>query len=459
MKNTFLSTILMMILVCSLQAQDYALFIHGFEGSADSWESSDTPDEMIEMGVIDAYDLLVYETEEVAAENGLQNLIEEAAGIMMARGPGRWVLVGHSLGGLIARVAYEGVKDLPGIDASVVITLGTPHQGARVAHVSLGYEPGYINAEPYLDEFIERVSTPIQNGDFASVIEWIVGASAIESLEDLVELLPQIKDELRVFERPSVEYQVKDIIGLDGSFIELINSDEIEDPPHRRSIIGVEKRFTPIRTAAELLEDKNGDELKYLDEFDQLRWFYRANANYFHTLSWLSVRRWFGLDNKYTRKANRWDNGRTAMDNLDRTWGLMIDSFKLYQSTRMIMVNVCESGPVPGSGQEFDPGVPDSAYDGRCWIQQEVDLTFLIPTKNDVLIGPDYAVWNPGDDPAADDGINKFYSDLETGGGYNHFELRRMRRAYTEPGVFEEGDYAPPMYDASQWLGEVWQNL
>ena len=459
MKKMIICSMFVLMSTYPLLAQDYALFIHGFEGSADSWESSDTPELMVEMGVINDFDLLVYETEEVAAENGLQSLIQEIAGIMQARGSGRWVLIGHSLGGLISRVAYEGLKDLPGIEVSAVITLGTPHQGARVAHVSIGYEPGYINAEPYLDEFIDRVSLPVQNGEFGSLIEWIAGANAIETLEDLVDVLPQVKDELRVFERPSVEYQVKDIIGLNGSFINLINSDEIADPPNMRSVIGVEKRFAPIRTAAELLEDKSGQELKYLEDFDRLRWFYRANANYFRTLSWLNVRRWFGYDNKNSRKADRWDDGRTAMDNIDRTWGIMIDSFRLYQTTRMMMVNICEDGMMPGEGHEFDPGVPDSAYDGRCWIQQEVELTFLIPTKNDVLIGPDYAVWNPGEDPEDDNGVNSFYSDTESDGGYNHFELRRMKRAYSLEGVFEQGDYAPPMHDATTWLEELWQNI
>jgi hypothetical protein len=147
------------------------------------------------------------------------------------------------------------------------------------------------------------------------------------------------------------------------------------------------------------------------------------------------------------------------MDNIDRTWGIMIDSFRLYQTTRMMMVNICEDGMMPGEGHEFDPGVPDSAYDGRCWIQQEVELTFLIPTKNDVLIGPDYAVWNPGEDPEDDNGVNSFYSDTEPDGGYNHFELRRMKRAYSLEGVFEQGDYAPPMHDATTWLEELWQNI
>lgn len=65
--------------------------------------------------------------------------------------------------------------------------------------------------------------------------------------------------------------------------------------------------------------------------------------------------------------------------------------------------------------------------------------------------GPDYAVWNPNDDPG-DGNINWYYDDVPADGGYNHFELRRYKRAYTLPGVFQKGQLAPPMDEAAQWL-------
>ncbi len=78
-------------------------------------------------------------------------------------------------------------------------------------------------------------------------------------------------------------------------------------------------------------------------------------------------------------------------------------------------------------------------------------------TKNDVIISPDYAVWNPNEDPEVSNGINYYYDDVPADGGYNHFELRRYKRAYTLPGVFNQGDLAPPMDEAADWLmEEVW---
>lgn len=72
--------------------------------------------------------------------------------------------------------------------------------------------------------------------------------------------------------------------------------------------------------------------------------------------------------------------------------------------------------------------------------------------KNYIIIGPEYAVWNPNDDPEIDNGINAYYDDVPADGGYNHFELRRYKRAYTLPGVFQQGDLAPPMEAAADWL-------
>ncbi len=82
---------------------------------------------------------------------------------------------------------------------------------------------------------------------------------------------------------------------------------------------------------------------------------------------------------------------------------------------------------------------------------------FSAPTKNDVLIGPEYAVWSPGQHPLVENGINYYYDDVPTDGGYNHFELRRHKRAYSLPNpsggyYFQQGDVAPPMGQAGAWI-------
>jgi len=104
--------------------------------------------------------------------------------------------------------------------------------------------------------------------------------------------------------------------------------------------------------------------------------------------------------------------------------------------------------PIPSINPLQSLGDPDC--DG--WEPVTNTEVVLVPTKNDVIIGPDYAVWNPNDDPNDDSGPNRYYDDVPADGGYNHFELRRYKRAYTLPGVFQQGDPAPPMQEAAQWL-------
>ncbi len=38
------------------------------------------------------------------------------------------------------------------------------------------------------------------------------------------------------------------------------------------------------------------------------------------------------------------------------------------------------------------------------------------------------------------------------------FEIRRYTRAYTLPGVFTAGDYAPPMKDVADWIKNKYQD-
>jgi hypothetical protein len=72
-------------------------------------------------------------------------------------------------------------------------------------------------------------------------------------------------------------------------------------------------------------------------------------------------------------------------------------------------------------------------------------------TKNDGLLTPESCVWDSGS-PLVGYAKNKYYDDDPADGGYNHFELKRYKRAYTLPGVFNKGGYAPPMKDAADWI-------
>ena len=70
--------------------------------------------------------------------------------------------------------------------------------------------------------------------------------------------------------------------------------------------------------------------------------------------------------------------------------------------------------------------------------------------KNDGLIGDSHATWNKNDDVDSKSD-NNFYYDETGDGGYNHLEIRRIKRLYTE-GANRKGDEAEPMKDTRDWI-------
>ena len=101
----------------------------------------------------------------------------------------------------------------------------------------------------------------------------------------------------------------------------------------------------------------------------------------------------------------------------------------------------------------LDPSFDLICADGILLAPQPVYLTITVPTKNDVIVQPEYATWSPGQDPN-DRITNWLYDDIPADGGYNHFEIMRYKRAYTLDDVFQVGDLAPPMRDAADWIDE-----
>jgi len=101
--------------------------------------------------------------------------------------------------------------------------------------------------------------------------------------------------------------------------------------------------------------------------------------------------------------------------------------------------------------QEGELMLNQQCINGTLYDVQVIQWYNKIATKNDGLLSPESCVWDPGSS-LTDNPKNQYYDDDPADGGYNHFELKRYKRAYTLPGVFNAGDYAPPMKDAADWI-------
>ena len=161
-----------------------------------------------------------------------------------------------------------------------------------------------------------------------------------------------------------------------------------------------------------------------------------------------------------TRRSNArsnsslWADGSAALDNLDVTWGEMTNAITTQVHTISTVEIVCPNQGGFGSDIEF-LGIEDQNNLDDCYPQLVYQtVTVRIPEKTDLVVTPNYAVWSPGQQPN-DRNANFLYDDTEPDGGYNHFEIRRMNRAYTLPGVFEKGDITPPMRGVREWFQDV----
>lgn len=384
-----------------------------------------------------------------------------------------WIFVGHSMGGLVARLIYGTIQQSAShLQVKVVITMGTPHQGAPVTEVSFGAEPGFINVKPIFNAEREKIETPLNHIHTLVYLGALINGqgSALREIDSAPEYLDLLRAEIEKWAMRSSSIPAKDVIGTEGSVISQINSPGFPNPPHMRSISGVEKRFVAVRAAGELVM-KTGDELPTLNAFETIINFYETNRSMWDTnvttldaiyytcrasSLWLNS---CSAQNSMRQNARHyrylWSQGHAALNNLDVTWSQMSNAF--YTTTMQIPTDelVCPSGNGSsdfGFGLEFEGFEQQPATLSECYYQTTMQtVTVRIPEKTDLVVTPMYAVWSPGQSPN-DRNVNYLYDDTEPDGGYNHFEIRRMNRAYTLPDVFERGDITPPMDDVDLWF-------
>lgn len=87
---------------------------------------------------------------------------------------------------------------------------------------------------------------------------------------------------------------------------------------------------------------------------------------------------------------------------------------------------------------------------------------FKIADKHDGVVNIHSVLWSKGDALTSDH--NEYFSDIPHDGGYNHFELRNLERAYDLDAKgdnlgFSKGDLNPVMEDVRTWLELLFINL
>ena len=160
------------------------------------------------------------------------------------------------------------------------------------------------------------------------------------------------------------------------------------------------------------------------------------------------------IQNLFPFTSTIWKNGLTSLRNRDATWAKIIYSKNYIESSSTILVKIDDYCDESSREVMLTPDV--RCIDGQLYEYQYVKVINVIPTKSDCFLTFNSMTWNKGDNPN-DRQKNFHYPDDTPEGGYNHLEIKRYKRAYTLPGVFNKGQLAPPMEETARWIDNDFQ--
>ncbi len=484
-----------------LAQKKIGIFIHGFQGSADKWELESFAPQRLTFTdyVLDGYVTLSYETSELDANN-LSNLLLEfhnqiatgtcinSNGNCISYSPNyqndRFVLIGHSLGGLVARRLYPALKvspfpDIDDLNIVGVVNIGGPVQGSGAVEVQAEEISASFN---YLQSILTTawekrspvLSFPVQ------VIDYFHPQDLSTDFDSLPNFLEILRDSALNYQQHIVENHADELIGRNGSvIIEINNYNELNEDVHPQnflSIIGAEKEYIPMRMVSHIFSNVPNieDEQASIEAFNMFLGFSQAHVDTYLTELALQEAAYqpcrFGgslfLPNycsdverrmeKAARNAAKWIDAKIEIENIDFYWGELIDSYRIDEYTYQEYIPPCpDDGEIPGP--IFDIQIPTETTCSQNPNGEWRTGTGYIKhaDKSDGVVNIHSALWSADD--GFDDLNNEYFDDLGEDGGYNHFELRNYERGYDLKRadgtfVFNKGDRADQYDKISEWL-------
>jgi len=282
------------------------------------------------------------------------------------------------------------------------------------------------------------------------------------------------------------DYGLKELLkpdlgdGDQGLIIDQINA--LPDPEFYRNVFGAEKYPVPARVTSEisvidiepirLLGLSFDDEAEFNSSFSNAKYFAKVQKDTWWTkhqvtyvlcqgLIFGARKRCNAKKDRHKRRSRNWGRTERAMANIDGTWGTLINANKYEQRTGYRQIydpSICEGGgggiiPVfykyakaENIDMLFDEG------DEYCdpYRYESYNYVAKIPLKNDGITTPNHSTWNKNDNIYSTTD-NNFYHNDSGDGGYNHLEIRRVKRLYTQ-GANKKGDLAIPMQRTKEWL-------
>jgi pimeloyl-ACP methyl ester carboxylesterase len=447
-----------------------ALFLHGFSSDAQvGWLDSGTPQALQAEGIITGFkvpDLPIFTNIPALTNTLAQQFVGTVA-------QDKWMVVGHSLGGLIARSMespqYAALLQQYNVNWRGSITLGTPHQGAPAA---LNYQ----NAIPLLDQFeLDVLAGPQADIWFGYSIDPLIsfaviasGGAAMQYYEALARALTDGKDKIRgLIEQASG--LGADELAPGSTFINSLQS--IPANVHHLSIAGVETSPSLIRWAPtiDLLAPSGG-----INETDAVQKFYSAKNTYdgaytyhlswedfYDAVSYVDPACYFyycieeQLRDIHASIKSAYGDGWWQLNGIDDRW------FELHNEMLSATGSFTYWVPCEGLGggartiseaeakfREYNPC--EYGADGY-WVTQP--YTYYYAEKSDGYIPLNRTRWfsyqsfaGSTTDVSNLAQANVYFDGAGQIDGYNHSELRNLTRTHGNP---TPGD---PMQKAKLWM-------
>lgn len=439
----------LMVVFLSLSQNKYGLFLHGYESKGSTaWTDvrnvGNIPQTWVAEGIINGF-----QAPDLPPLTDISALVDSVFAELNKYPNDKWIIVGHSLGGLVARGTEKSIFDA-NYHLKGIITLGTPHQGAPVAAM--------VSNTTYVQNIVNTVRNDIHAGpdwqfrDHGLPMDaiglfgehWIgkivgryvyeVFASSLDSAyattsRYIKRASGQGADKLA----PGSDF-LRDYIYPVASNVPHISISGVESSPHS---------FIRFVSTIDDIGDGFENETDAVNMTNDGLWTYGFFEDYH---SWMkNIYLW---QYQYHDIAQyRWKRGRIALGSLDTKWFELHNEIRSYYHTGTYQIWVsCDQESWAGGASVKDLEVLFAEYnpclEGISGYFKTVSYGYTVyyPDQSDGFIPKERTKWKSGEyihtqsnlPPVADirQGNISFDGAGEADGGYNHGELRYPKRNY-----------------------------
>ena len=464
------------------------LFVHGYESTSQSWKDKNTDDDFVNppdgqgsivanLGDIEYvdYDLAYYYALYYNNLPLLRTRLFEVVSNKINSSPNdNWLIVSHSLGGLLTRGALTQLNNPDQVKG--IITLSTPHQGAAAANVEMNGAQIFVN----------NFRADVEAGPDVGASMWSLAANFLDFVNDgdlaglasalyVTDLVDYGFAEAQDYITGATTIDAASLMGPNGNWIDFINDQPPINIAHR-AIMGAERSATLIRWLSEFgieaAEDLNETDFEHY--YAEIADWY--SDNYWAFDNWVNVYTICHLwdcpayDNAVD-KRDAWELGKDAWDDLDDSWAGAIGAGTWYTITDVWTSGgymECDGGgaveSIKNGTFDFEALLALPPSEDCWWVPFESvvnSVEVYVATKNDGLIQPQLGLWNLTDDWSPGNILNMqgqnnyYYPDVGESGGWNHSEVMRYTRIYDGDNTSAANIVTPLRHNAS-WMAQVY---